>query len=263
MPRICSADYVPDIDDLLRVRQPTTSILEYKFKLSGTYFLFVDVGGQRSERRKWINCFENVTSLLFVASLSDYDLTLSKDELRASNTHDLSEHVNRMRDALDLFRTLINWKKKNFLNVKKETPCTTSNSTKSTRNSSNSDVQQQLVKETLLFENVSIILFLNKEDLFEEKFKLRPLTLCFDDFKEETNTTSAQAKEFIARKFIECDKSSFSSQTSGESSDDGSLKSSRDIYWHYTFALDRKNIETVVASVKDKILQYMLESMRL
>ena len=83
--RICSMEYVPDIDDLLRVRQPTTSILEYKFKLSGTYFLFVDVGGQRSERRKWINCFENVTSLLFVASLSDYDLTMSKDELRNAN----------------------------------------------------------------------------------------------------------------------------------------------------------------------------------
>ncbi len=83
--RICSMDYVPDIEDLLRVRQPTTSILEYKFKLSGAYFLFVDVGGQRSERRKLINCFENVTSLLFVASLSDYDLTMSKDELRNAN----------------------------------------------------------------------------------------------------------------------------------------------------------------------------------
>ena len=82
--RICSRDYVPDLEDLLRVRQPTTSILEYTFKLrgaGGAHFLFVDVGGQRSERRKWINCFENVTSLLFVASLSDYDLTMSKEEL--------------------------------------------------------------------------------------------------------------------------------------------------------------------------------------
>jgi hypothetical protein len=92
--RICSKEYVPDIDDLLRVRQPTTSIIEYKFKLSGTYFLFVDVGGQRSERRKWINCFENVTSLLFVASLSDYDLTMSKDEVRNANANNNNNNNN-------------------------------------------------------------------------------------------------------------------------------------------------------------------------
>ena len=37
----------------------------------------------------------------------------------------------------------------------------------------------------------------------------------------------------------------------------------REIYYHYTFALDKNNIEAVVASVKDRILKYMLESMRL
>lgn len=33
----------------------------------------VDVGGQRSERRKWIHCFENVTSIIFLVALSEYD----------------------------------------------------------------------------------------------------------------------------------------------------------------------------------------------
>ena len=32
----------------------------------------VDVGGQRSERRKWIHCFENVTSIIFLVALSEY-----------------------------------------------------------------------------------------------------------------------------------------------------------------------------------------------
>lgn len=36
----------------------------------------VDVGGQRSERRKWIHCFENVTSIIFLAVLSEYDMML-------------------------------------------------------------------------------------------------------------------------------------------------------------------------------------------
>ena len=44
----------------------------------------VDVGGQRSERRKWIHCFENVTSIIFLVALSEYDQILfeSDNEVR-------------------------------------------------------------------------------------------------------------------------------------------------------------------------------------
>lgn len=35
-----------------------------------------DVGGQRSERKKWIHCFENVTSIIFCVALSEYDQVL-------------------------------------------------------------------------------------------------------------------------------------------------------------------------------------------
>lgn len=35
------------------------------------------------------------------------------------------------------------------------------------------------------FANASIILFLNKKDLFEEKIKRTPLTVCFDDYRGE------------------------------------------------------------------------------
>ena len=38
-----------------------------------------DVAGQRSERRKWIHCFEGVTAVLFVVSLAEYDQTLMED----------------------------------------------------------------------------------------------------------------------------------------------------------------------------------------
>ena len=44
------------------------------------HFRMVDVGGQRSERRKWIHCFENVTSIIFLVALSEYDQILFESE---------------------------------------------------------------------------------------------------------------------------------------------------------------------------------------
>lgn len=55
-------------------------------KVNHTLFIFltfthrvVDVGGQRSERRKWIQCFDDVRAVLFVCALSGYDMTLFED----------------------------------------------------------------------------------------------------------------------------------------------------------------------------------------
>lgn len=39
-----------------------------------------DVGGQRSERKKWIHCFESVTAIIFLVAISEYDQTLIEDE---------------------------------------------------------------------------------------------------------------------------------------------------------------------------------------
>ncbi len=45
----------------------------------------VDVGGQRSERRKWIHCFENVTSIMFLVALSEYDQVLVESDSEVRN----------------------------------------------------------------------------------------------------------------------------------------------------------------------------------
>lgn len=50
----------------------------------------VDVGGQRSERRKWIHCFENVTSIIFLVALSEYDQILFESENEVSNFDEIS-----------------------------------------------------------------------------------------------------------------------------------------------------------------------------
>lgn len=44
------------------------------------FFRMFDVGGQRSERKKWIHCFEGVTAIIFIVAMSEYDLTLIEDQ---------------------------------------------------------------------------------------------------------------------------------------------------------------------------------------
>ncbi|XP_038633853.1 guanine nucleotide-binding protein subunit alpha-14-like [Scyliorhinus canicula] len=90
--RVAASDYIPTEQDVLRVRVPTTGINEYSFKMNQVSLRLVDVGGQKSERRKWIHCFQNVVSLIFLASLSEYDQVLEE-----------SENENRMRESLSLF----------------------------------------------------------------------------------------------------------------------------------------------------------------
>ncbi|KAJ3598940.1 hypothetical protein NHX12_032903 [Muraenolepis orangiensis] len=94
--RISTPDYIPTAQDVLRVRFPTTGIHDYSFNVKAITLRIVDVGGQKSERRKWIHCFENVTSLIFLASLSEYDQVL---EERSTD--------NRMLESLALFYTTI------------------------------------------------------------------------------------------------------------------------------------------------------------
>ena len=48
----------------------------------------MDVGGQRSERKKWIHCFEDVTAILFFVALSAYDLGLREDGVVVSTAHE-------------------------------------------------------------------------------------------------------------------------------------------------------------------------------
>lgn len=44
-----------------------------------------DVGGQRSERKKWIHCFEDVTAIIFCVAMSEYDQVLHEDETTVSS----------------------------------------------------------------------------------------------------------------------------------------------------------------------------------
>ncbi|XP_062842746.1 guanine nucleotide-binding protein G(i) subunit alpha-2a isoform X1 [Trichomycterus rosablanca] len=77
--RIAKADYIPTQSDVLRTRVKTTGIVETHFTFRDLHFKMFDVGGQRSERKKWIHCFEGVTAIIFCVAMSAYDLVLAED----------------------------------------------------------------------------------------------------------------------------------------------------------------------------------------
>ncbi len=83
--RIAASNYVPSKEDVLRARAKTTAITETRFSIGQLSIHMVDVGGQRSERKKWIHNFESVTSIIFCTALSEYDQVLLEERNQVCN----------------------------------------------------------------------------------------------------------------------------------------------------------------------------------
>uniref|UniRef100_A0A6A7G7Q2 Guanine nucleotide-binding protein subunit alpha n=1 Tax=Hirondellea gigas TaxID=1518452 RepID=A0A6A7G7Q2_9CRUS len=92
-------NYVPSETDILRCRDRTTGILEQNFDVAGNLYQVFDVGGQRAERKKWINCFKNVKAVMFVVALSEYDQVCFEDDV-----------TNRLEEAITVFDNVCNSK---------------------------------------------------------------------------------------------------------------------------------------------------------
>jgi len=183
--RLGAKDYDPTEQDILRTRVKTTGIVEVHFSFKNLNFKLFDVGGQRSERKKWIHCFEDVTAIIFCVAMSEYDQVLHEDET-----------TNRMQESLKLFDSICNNK---------------------------------------WFTETSIILFLNKKDLFEEKIKKSPLTICFPEYAGRQ--TYLEASAYIQAKF------EFKNKCN-----------SKEVYCHQTCATDTNNIHFVFDAVTDVII---------
>lgn len=92
--------WIPNVDDCVRARARTTGVAKVDLVIDKRKFTIVDVGGQRAERRKWLNNTANVRSVdlvVFVASLSEYDQRLFEERSK-----------NRLEESLDLFSECIN-----------------------------------------------------------------------------------------------------------------------------------------------------------
>ena len=90
----------------------------------------------------------------------------------------------------------------------------------------------------------SIILFLNKKDLFEEKIRRTPLTVCFSDYPG--GNTYEEASAYIQMRFEELN---------------GNPK--KEIYSHFTCATDTSNVQFVFDAVTDVIIKDQLKDIGL
>jgi guanine nucleotide-binding protein G(o) subunit alpha len=187
--QVGAPNYLPSEQDVLRSRVRTTGIVENHFVIDGNSFKMFDVGGQRNERKKWIHCFENVTAVLFVAAISEYDQVLYEDE-----------NTNRMVEALNLFEEICN---------------------------------------SRWFRETSIILMLNKRDVFMDKVTKVSLRTCFPDYTGAD--TYEEGVAFLTEQF-----------TSRNRNPD------KQIYAHVTCATDTDNVAAVFNAVKDIIIRKTL-----
>ncbi|KAF9997875.1 hypothetical protein BGZ80_004820, partial [Entomortierella chlamydospora] len=95
--RLYDPKYIPEDADIIRCRVKSTGITETLFHVGTLTYRMFDVGGQRSERKKWIHCFEGVTAVLFLVAISGYDQCLVEDK-----------DSNQMEEALMLFDQICN-----------------------------------------------------------------------------------------------------------------------------------------------------------
>ncbi|KAJ8587682.1 guanine nucleotide binding protein, alpha subunit [Rhizopogon salebrosus TDB-379] len=187
--RIGTPDYTPTENDVLRARAKTTGITETRFNMGQLSIHMFDVGGQRSERKKWIHCFESVTSIIFCTALSEYDQVLLEEK-----------NQNRMAESLILFESVIN---------------------------------------SRWFLRTSIILFLNKIDVFKNKLPKVPIEKYFPEYTGGADIN--KAAKYILWKFMQANRARLS------------------VYPHLTQATDTTNIRLVFAAVKETILQNALK----
>eukprot|EP00457_Paulinella_chromatophora_P006877 gb/GEZN01006897.1/.p1 GENE.gb/GEZN01006897.1/~~gb/GEZN01006897.1/.p1 ORF type:complete len:360 (+),score=40.68 gb/GEZN01006897.1/:204-1283(+) len=95
--RIGAENYTPTEEDMVRARLRTSGIVEKTITIETVDFRFMDVGGQRNERRKWIHCFQGVTAIIFISAISEYDQMLYEDEKE-----------NRMLESIRVFDNICN-----------------------------------------------------------------------------------------------------------------------------------------------------------
>lgn len=95
-PQTADTNSVPTIQEILWAQSRSTGLYEYRYVIEGTLCRFFDVGGTRSERRKWPHEYLDVNSVIFTLDVSCYDQVLVEDA-----------GINRMAEQLAVWGSLV------------------------------------------------------------------------------------------------------------------------------------------------------------
>ncbi|CAI9732697.1 nucleotide-binding subunit alpha-11-like isoform X2 [Octopus vulgaris] len=94
--RIMQQNYMPTLADILHIRKTTIGVQESVFTINNLSYRFIDVAGQKSQRKKWIPFFEGVSAVIFFAALSAFDEILEEEPA-----------MNSMQDSLQAFSDVV------------------------------------------------------------------------------------------------------------------------------------------------------------
>ncbi|KAJ3355906.1 Guanine nucleotide-binding protein G(t) subunit alpha-1 [Allomyces javanicus] len=113
---ILDPSYAPSNDHILLARQPTTNITETKIVTAQGYkYLVYDVNGSRRARHTWVQFFDDVLCILYVAPISSYDQPLPPGDMLprtagfddAANFHRPMGPMSRLLDSLLVFEQIM------------------------------------------------------------------------------------------------------------------------------------------------------------
>ena len=101
---------MPSVQDILNASEK--GIKETYFETDQRSIRVLQLCGQGCEQRKWIHLFEKITSIMFYASLSDYDEPASWSEqvwLSPMLTMHVTKRLQtRLAESLHLFESVVN-----------------------------------------------------------------------------------------------------------------------------------------------------------
>ncbi|KAF4526106.1 hypothetical protein B566_EDAN007600 [Ephemera danica] len=229
-------DYVPCDQDILHCRKKTSGIQKVEFTIkvprrhgggSQSFWMF-DVGGQRGERRKWIQAFDGVHAVLFLIGCSSFDQVIREDG-----------ETNRLREALNLFEEV--W-------------------------------------DSRYLRDAGFILFLNKQDVLRQKIEDgHRLEAHFPEFSnyeykdDGKGDKFERSRAFIRDLFLNVTRTAAPSPLDRRLSvgpgivmtPEGGPDRPRDCYWHYTTAVDTRNVRMVFEDVHSIIISWNLSAIGL
>ncbi|TRY78135.1 hypothetical protein TCAL_12444 [Tigriopus californicus] len=181
--RLADPNYIPNDEDIIRVRVPTKSVSEITFHVKGIQFMVTEIGGFGCERGKWISYFDDVSSVIFLAAISDFGQVPSGG----------------IEESLNLFESICN---------------------------------------APTFKDISMILFLNKMDLFLKKIQAgaRVMT-AFSNYDGVEGDAKAMAL-FALKQFM-----------------DRNQTPAKLIYAHFSCAIETSSMRFLFSALTDMIIR--------